>query len=124
MTTTTAEQRGEIYARLLHDLSAIYPIVDGGPNILGPIYGAGTCRRAGNIRSGLDRLLFVLGDATPRAIWRAAEATSATQQPLDRAALRPVPEKRPSPKARYATPRAAHGRRPYPRLSTYASATA
>jgi hypothetical protein len=80
--------RSEVYVRLLHDLSAIYPIVDGAPNILGRVYGAAMCDKAIRVGHTLYRLRTGLEDAakdwdSTRISWDApSHRTSRTRTSL------------------------------------------
>lgn len=73
MTNLTPEQRGEVYARVFHDLAALVPIVAGAPNILGPIYGARMCDRAIKVMRAADRLIIGLEDAMPHDLWKTVD---------------------------------------------------
>lgn len=68
-----AAQRGERYARIFHDLTALVPTVAGAPKILGPIYGASMCDRAIKVMRAFDRLMIGLEDAVTGTQWKALD---------------------------------------------------
>jgi hypothetical protein len=79
MNRLTTQQRGEVYARTLHDLTELTPIMAGVPNILGMIYGARMCDRALKVMRAFDRLIIGLEDALPDLLWQSRDCANRDQ---------------------------------------------